>query len=74
VKSGIFDAEPDAASAEFVDLMRNMLDENGISGDELAERTFAAIDKDAYWIVPQPEALDEQLVERQTMIATRRNP
>ena len=74
VKSGIFEAEPMPATAQFVEHMRDMLETHGIDGDECARRVFAAIDEDAYWIIPQPEALDEPLAQRHAMIAERHAP
>ena len=74
VKSGIFQADPPPATAGFVDLMRGMLETDGIDGDECARRVFAAIDERAYWIVPQPEMLDKPLAQRHAMIAERRPP
>ncbi|MXO74321.1 SDR family NAD(P)-dependent oxidoreductase [Altererythrobacter aerius] len=74
VKSEIFREEAGANAEQFVGTMRDMLEQHGVTPDEFAERVFAAIDSGEYWIVPQPEALDEGLRARNETIATRATP
>ena len=74
VKSDIFREDAGADAGQFVGTMRAMLDEHGIGPDEFAERVFAAIDRGDYWIIPQPEALDDGFRARNEAIAARRPP
>jgi hypothetical protein len=54
--------------------MRQMLDEHGITPDELAARAFAGIIRGDYWLFPQPESIDHPLRERTATILARTNP
>ena len=74
VKTAIFREPPSDASAQFHGMMTHMLEANGLAPDEFARHVFDSIDKDEYWIVPQPEALDPLLQARNHIIATRANP
>lgn len=74
VRSDIFREAGSPASEDFVRYMKSAVGEHGISPDEFAVRVFAAIDRGDYWIVPQPEALDPALAQRNTTIAERRPP
>ena len=79
VSSGIFDdpfggRDIDAATQGFVDTMREMVVENGMDADAFAVPVFEAIERGEYWIIPQPEALDERLEARNRMIASRTSP
>ncbi|QJB70181.1 SDR family NAD(P)-dependent oxidoreductase [Parasphingorhabdus halotolerans] len=74
VKSAIMDEHAPAATAEFMTMLRDMNDENGMMPDEFAPLVFDAIERGEYWIVPQPEALDPALRERTEMILERRPP
>jgi NADP-dependent 3-hydroxy acid dehydrogenase YdfG len=74
VKSAIMDEKAPAHTAEFMDMLRGMNDENGMSPDELAEIVFGAIERGEYWITPHPEMLDGALKERTEMIIERRSP
>ncbi|MFZ6048543.1 SDR family NAD(P)-dependent oxidoreductase [Pseudomonas sp. CR3202] len=79
VQSGIFDdpfgdAPEQPAVRGFVDQLRGMLQENGLSPDEFAQRVFAGINEGRYWLLPQPELLDEALKARTEGILTRREP
>jgi NAD(P)-dependent dehydrogenase (short-subunit alcohol dehydrogenase family) len=74
VKSDIFRDDGSPASAAFVRFMKSAVGERGISPDEFAGLVFAAIDRGDYWIVPQPEALDGPLAQRNAIIAERRPP
>lgn len=47
------------AVQDFVQLMRNMSDQNGITPSELAQRAFHDIEQGKFWLIPQPEALIE---------------
>lgn len=78
VKTGIFDnpfgADAGVAAQAFVDNMRTMLEQYGLTPDQFAEPVFAGIEAGQYWLIPQPEALDEPLRQRNEDIAARRNP
>ena len=74
VKSDIFREDAAASSQQFVGTMRAMLDAHGIGPDEFAARVFDSIDRGDYWIIPQPEALDEGWRARNDAIAARRAP
>lgn len=78
VKSEIF-ADPFGAdirpeTAQFVELLRTMLSRHGLEADEFAERVFEGLDQGRYWLIPQPEALDEALSRRTEMILARAHP
>lgn len=74
VKSAIMDEKAPAQTADFMDMLRGMNDENGMSPDELAAIVFDAIDRGEYWITPHPEMLDGPLQDRTRMIIERRSP
>jgi short-subunit dehydrogenase len=74
VKSAIMDEKAPAQTADFMDMLRGMNDENGMSPDELAKIAFNAIERGEYWITPHPEMLDEPLQDRTKMIIERRSP
>jgi NAD(P)-dependent dehydrogenase (short-subunit alcohol dehydrogenase family) len=78
VKTGIF-KDPFGAivgpeTSGFVELLRGLLEEHGLTPDEFAERVFDGIGKDLYWLMPQPEMIDEQLRSRTEMILQRQSP
>jgi NAD(P)-dependent dehydrogenase (short-subunit alcohol dehydrogenase family) len=78
VKTGIFDdpfgAQVDPVLQQWVDALRTMLTEHGLTPDEFAERVFAGIQENRLWLLPQPEAVDELLKLRVDNILARRNP
>ncbi|MEO9461400.1 MAG: SDR family NAD(P)-dependent oxidoreductase [Marinomonas sp.] len=74
VKSAIMDEKAPDQTADFMDMLRGMNDENGMSPDELATIVFAGIDRGDYWLIPHPEMLDEALRDRTDMITQRRQP
>jgi NADP-dependent 3-hydroxy acid dehydrogenase YdfG len=74
VKSAIMDEQAPAQTADFMDMLRGMNDENGMSPDELARIVFGAIKRADYWIFPHPEMLDAPLRNRTEMIVERRSP
>lgn len=78
VITGIFDdpfgAVSDPATEQFVTQMRSLTQQHGVTPDVFAERVFAALRKGEFWIVPQPEALDEALRAKTDGILARRNP
>ena len=45
----------------FVETLRGMLSQHGLSPDAFAERVFEGLAKGQFWLLPQPEAIDEQL-------------
>lgn len=74
VKSAIMDEASPPQTAEFMEMLRGMNDENGMTPDEFAPLVFGAIEREEYWIVPQPEMLDTGLRDRTEMILARRSP
>ena len=74
VKSAIMDEKAPAQTAGFMDKLRGMNDENGMSPDDLASRVFDAVERGEYWIFPHPEMLDAPLRDRTEMIVGRRPP
>jgi NAD(P)-dependent dehydrogenase (short-subunit alcohol dehydrogenase family) len=66
------DAHP--ATAQFVEMMKDMTALHGMGADDFAALVFQGIDRGDYWIVPQPEALDPSLQARHEMIRDRRRP
>lgn len=74
VKSAIMDAPAPSGTANFMDMLRGMNDENGMTPDEFAPLVFAAVERGDYWIVPQPDMLDAGLRDRTQMILERRPP
>lgn len=74
VKSDIFRERPVAASMEFHAAMTAMLDANGLTPDEFAPLVFDAVERGDYWIIPQPEALDEAFAARNAAIMARTPP
>ncbi len=78
VDSGIFN-DPFGAVIrpevqQFVDYLRKLLTENGLSPDEFAELVFGGIADGKFWIIPQPFAFDEGFKKRVDDILARRNP
>lgn len=74
VKTAIMDEDAPEESAQFMDALRTMADRRGMDADDFASLVFEAIDRGDYWIVPQPESLDDRLRERTAMILERRSP
>ena len=74
VRSDIFREDAGADAAQFVGTMRTMLDQHGIGPDEFAALAFDGIDRGDYWIIPQPEALDDGWRARNETIAARATP
>jgi len=74
VKSAIMDEQAPAPTADFMDMLRGMNDENGMSPAKLAEIVFCAVERGDYWIFPHPEMLDAPLRSRTEMIVERRSP
>jgi hypothetical protein len=59
---------------EFVDYLRVLLTQHGLSPDEFAELVFGGIQDGQFWIIPQPHAFDEGFRKRVEDILARRNP
>lgn len=74
VKSAIMDEKAPPQTAEFMDMLRGMNDENGMTPGELAKLVFEAIERGEYWIFPHPDMLDTGLRDRTKMILERRQP
>lgn len=74
VKSSIFTEEPPPAARQFHETMVGLLSAHGLDADSFAMRVFEAIDRGEYWIIPQPEALDEALAARHAGLAARTPP
>jgi NAD(P)-dependent dehydrogenase (short-subunit alcohol dehydrogenase family) len=62
------------ATQAFMHTMNRMMSEHGMAPQAFARLVFEAIDLGAYWIVPQPEALDPGLARRNAMIKDRAPP
>jgi NAD(P)-dependent dehydrogenase (short-subunit alcohol dehydrogenase family) len=78
VSSGIFN-DPFGAVVrpevqQFVDYLRVLLTDNGLSPDEFAELVFAGIQDNKFWIIPQPHAFDDRFRQQVEDILARRNP
>jgi NAD(P)-dependent dehydrogenase (short-subunit alcohol dehydrogenase family) len=78
VTSGIFN-DPFGANVrpevqQFVDYLRVLLTEHGLSPDEFAELIFDGIKDGQFWIIPQPHAFDDGFRKRVEDILARRNP
>ena len=74
VKTGIMRENASAGSERLVEKMREMSAERGADPDAYAALVFEGIDRGEFWIVPQPEALDDRLARRTQMILDRRSP
>ena len=78
VKTGIFNdpfgATAGAAAQGFVEHMRAMLQQHGLTPDQFAELVFAGVRAGQYWLIPQPEAFDELFRQRNEGILARSNP
>lgn len=74
VKSEIFREAPTAASKGFHDAMTGMLDVNGMTPDAFAALVLDAVARGDYYIIPQPEALDEGFAARNAAITARQAP
>lgn len=78
VHSSIFD-DPfgnvvSPAAQQFVETMRGMLAMHGLTPEVFAERVFDGIRNNQFWLIPQPEALDDALRQKCEDILARRNP
>jgi NADP-dependent 3-hydroxy acid dehydrogenase YdfG len=74
VKTGIFRQAPPSASGAFHGMMTDMLNAHGLTPDQFAPLVFDGIARGDYWLVPQPEGLDEPLQARTNMILSRAQP
>ncbi len=74
VKSGIFREPPPGSAAKFHQMMTDLLDQNGLTGDEFAPLVLDAVERGEYWIIPQPEALEPGFSNRNAGIVARRQP
>jgi NAD(P)-dependent dehydrogenase (short-subunit alcohol dehydrogenase family) len=74
VKSGIFREPPTPLSAGFKKVMTDMLEANGLTGEEFAPLVLDAVARGDYWIIPQPEAFDGGFAARNAAITARQNP
>ncbi|MEW4468233.1 SDR family NAD(P)-dependent oxidoreductase [Parasphingorhabdus sp. JC815] len=74
VQSAILNEKAPPHTADFMNVMRDMNNENGMTPDEFAPLVFEAIERGEYWIVPQPELLDAGLRDRTEMILNRTPP
>ncbi len=74
VKTDLMNETAPPESTEFMNALRDMTDDKGLSPDEFAPLVFEAIERGDYWITPQPDSLDHRLAERTKMILERRDP
>jgi NAD(P)-dependent dehydrogenase (short-subunit alcohol dehydrogenase family) len=78
VSSGIFN-DPFGANIRpevqrFVEYLRVLLTQHGLSPDEFAELVYGGIEDGKFWIIPQPHAFDDGFRKRVEDILARRNP
>ena len=77
VRSDIFVTPAEGASPDeekFARSMLSLMDRKGLDPETFGERTFDQLEQGEYWIIPQPEALDERLKVRTEMILNREQP
>jgi NADP-dependent 3-hydroxy acid dehydrogenase YdfG len=74
VKTAIFRDVPSEASSAFHDVMTSLLDAHGMTPDAFAPIVFDGIARGDYWLIPQPEGLDEPLKARTEIILSRSQP
>jgi len=74
VVSGIFREAAPEASRSFVEQLSQYNNAHGLTPMQFAPLVFDAIDRGDYWIIPQPEILDQGLPERFDMIRQRKAP
>lgn len=74
VKSGIFRDTPGQQAEGFHNTMIDMLEQNGMTGDQFAPLVLDAIERGEYWIFPQPEALEPTFSNRNQAIVERKAP
>jgi len=74
VQTAIFREAPPPSAQPFHAAMTGMLADHGMDADAFAALVFDAIDRGDYWIIPQPEALDDALANRTAGIIARQSP
>ena len=78
VKTGIFNdpfgPQAGEAAQHLVIVLRKMLTENGLTPDEFGTRVFDGIQKNLFWIIPQPEFFDHAYRVRSEEILARKDP
>ena len=67
-------ANASVAVQQFVATMKSLLSQHGLAPDEFAMRVFDGIEQNRFWLIPQPEALDDALRQKCEDILARRNP
>ena len=74
VTTGLMKDVAPVESSEFMRALRAMADRKGLTPDQFAPLVFAGIERGDYWIIPQPESLDDRLRQRTEMILGRKDP
>lgn len=78
VDTGIFNdpfgAHQNDAVTRYIAHMRKLLTEQGLAPDAFGPRVFDGIQKQLFWIIPQPEHLDKPLQRKTDDIIARRTP
>lgn len=64
----------DTRVREFTQMLRSMLAEQGMTPEHFAQRVFESIQQQQFWILPQPEMVDQALRRRVDSILARENP
>lgn len=74
VNTGILREEGGVGAETMMERMRQLTRQHSADPDSYAELIFDGIDQGQFWIVPQPEALDDRLKARTRMILDRQSP
>lgn len=74
VNTGILREQGGAGAERMMEKMRELTAQHSANPDDYAALIFDAIDRGEFWIVPQPEALDQRLKDRMQMILDRKSP
>lgn len=59
---------------EFTLMLREMITQHGMNAEAFAAHVFAGIAEQRFWILPQPELLDQSLQKRVDSILAQQNP
>jgi hypothetical protein len=74
VNTGILREDGGVGAETMMERMRQLTRQHSADPDSYAALIFDGIDQGQFWIVPQPEALDDRLKARTRMILDRQSP